>query len=85
MKISKFKNIDGTKMLIKIEFVDDILKITGDVQKSKDLKVIEIPRDEAVTLLEKDCHGKMEKLLDKLRYDAKGDTLYLVTDDLEEG
>lgn len=84
-KVTKFKNIDGCKMLIKIEFVDEVLKITGDAQNSKDLKVIEVPRNEAVILIEKECQGKMENLVDKLRYDAKGDTLYLVTDDIEEG
>ena len=36
-------------------------------------------------LIKKDCHGKMEDIIDKLRYDAKGDTLYLVTDNIEEG
>ena len=72
-------------MLIKVEFIDDVLKITGDAQNSKDLKVIEIPRDEAVLFLEKDCNGKLENILDKLRYDAKGDTLYLVTNDIDEG
>lgn len=34
-KITRLKNIDGQKMLIKIEFVDDVLKITGDSQSSK--------------------------------------------------
>lgn len=68
-----------------MEFIDDVLKITGDAHNSTDLKIIEIPKDEAVLLLEKDCQGKMENLIDKLRFDAKGDTLYLVTDDIEEG
>ncbi len=32
-------------MLIKIEFQGEMLKIVGDSQGSKDLKIIEIPRD----------------------------------------
>ena len=45
MKLLKTKLIDGEKMLIKIEFVGDILKIIGDSQNSKDIKIIEIPKD----------------------------------------
>lgn len=45
MKLLKTKLIDGEKMLIKIEFVGDILKIVGDSQNSKDIKIIEIPKD----------------------------------------
>ena len=45
MKLLKTKLIDGEKMIIKIEFVGDILKIVGDSQNSKDIKIIEIPKD----------------------------------------
>jgi hypothetical protein len=38
-------------MLIRMEFIDDVLKITGDTHNSTNLKIIEIPRDEAVLLL----------------------------------
>ena len=69
-KVTKFKNIDGQKMLIKIEFTNDILKITGDSQNSKELKVIEIPKEEAIIFIEKDCNGKVENIVDKLKYDA---------------
>jgi ATP adenylyltransferase/5',5'''-P-1,P-4-tetraphosphate phosphorylase II len=54
-KISKFRVIDGHKMLIKIEFSDGYLKIVGDSRDHKDLKVIEIPKEEAVLFIEKDC------------------------------
>ena len=71
-------------MLIKVEFINDVLKITGDSQSSKDLKVIEIPKEEAILFIEKDCHGKMENIIDKLKYDIPTETLYLVSDHLEE-
>lgn len=71
-------------MLIKIEFSDGFLKIVGDSRDHKDLKVIDIPKDEAVIFLEKDCDGKAERLLDKLRYDEKTETLYLVSETIEE-
>ena len=46
-------------MMIKIEFTDKVLRITGDGQSNKDIKVIEVPKDEAMYLIEKDCKGKI--------------------------
>ena len=63
MRLNKIKVIDGRRMLIKIEFSDGLLKIVGDCKDYKDLKVIEIPYEEAVTFIEKDCEGKLEVLL----------------------
>lgn len=51
MRLVKVKTVDGKKLLIKIEFVGDILKIVGDSQNSKDIKIIEIPKDEAVVFI----------------------------------
>lgn len=45
LKITRFKNIDGRKMVIQIEFVDKVLKITGDCRDHQELKVIEIPKE----------------------------------------
>jgi hypothetical protein len=84
VKLSRFKNIAGQNMLIKVEFIGEVLRITGDSQSSKDIKVIEIPRDEAILYIEKDCHGKMENIFDKLEYDSTTETLFLVSEHLEE-
>lgn len=84
IKFSKIKVIDGIRMLIKVEFTEDMLKIVGDTQNQKDLKVIEVPKEEAVIFIEKDCKGKPENLLHKLKYDPKSETLYLVSDHLGE-
>ena len=53
------KVIDGQKMLIKIEFRGDQLKIIGDTQNSNDVKIIEIPKEEAIMFIEKDCQGRL--------------------------
>ena len=45
MKLIRRKVVDGEKMLIKIEFIGDMLKIVGDSQGSKDIKIIEIPKE----------------------------------------
>jgi hypothetical protein len=71
-------------MLIKIEFVNDVLKITGDSQSSKDIKVIDIPKEEAIIFIEKDCGGNLENIIDKLKYDSASETLYLVSDSIED-
>lgn len=51
MKLVKGKVIDGHKMLIKIEFVGDFLKIVADAQDKRDIKIIEIPKEEAMILI----------------------------------
>lgn len=58
MKLLKVKTFDGEKMLIKIEFTQDMLKIVGDAQDSSGIKIIEIPKDQAIIFLQKDCQGK---------------------------
>lgn len=82
-KMSKRRNIDGYEMLIKIEFVDGVLKIVGDAEDNKDLKVIEIPKQEAIVFIQKDCHGQIELLFQKLKYDSSSETLYLVSENMQ--
>jgi hypothetical protein len=50
VNFSKVKLFDGKKMLIKVEFTEHLLKIVGNLQDNKDMKVI--------VFLEKNCHGK---------------------------
>lgn len=40
VKFSKMKLINGQKMLIRVEFTEELLKIIGDSQNNRDLKVI---------------------------------------------
>ena len=72
-------------MMVRVEMCDDILKIVGDTQDNKDLKIIEIPKDEAIMFIERDCQGKIENVLNKLKYSPKEEALYLVSDSIEEG
>lgn len=58
IRFSRVKAIDGQRMAIRVEFADGTLKIVGDCKDQKDLKVIEIPRDEAIVFIEKECDGK---------------------------
>jgi hypothetical protein len=83
IKLTRVRMIDGQRMVVRIEFMDEMLKIVGDCQDQKDLKVIEIPKEEAALFLEKDCQGKVEILLEKLRYDKPTETLYLISENIE--
>lgn len=55
-------------MLIKVMVIEGFLNIVGDLGQ-KDLKVIKIPKEEAATLIETHCSGKIGRLLDRLSYD----------------
>ena len=84
MKLSKIKVIGGQKMLVTVEFTESLLKITGDCQDSSDLKVIEIPKEEGLLFIDRECNGRIERVMDKLRYDFKDDSLILMSEVLEE-
>jgi hypothetical protein len=60
-----------------MEVVDNVLKIIGDLCDHKDLKVIEIPKEEAFNIIDKLCEGRLEKLLDSLKYDRSTGTLFI--------
>lgn len=77
IKVSKFRVINGVNILIKIEVVDNVLTIIGDLCNHKDLKLIEIPKEEAMNIIGNSCGGKLDKLLEKLSYDKIAETLYL--------
>lgn len=70
-------------MLIKVEFIVGALRITADTLNKRNLKIIDIPRDEATLFIEEDCNGKIEVLFDKLKYDKDSDTLFLMSDSYE--
>lgn len=60
LKIMKIRTIDGQKFVLRIEFTDELLKIVGDPQDSKDIKIIEIPKEEALIFIETECKGRIE-------------------------
>jgi hypothetical protein len=39
--------------------VDGLLKIIGDTLNNTNLKIIEIPKQEAIIFLEQECEGKL--------------------------
>ena len=43
-----------------------------------------MPKSEALYFIQEECNGKMEELINKLKYDPLSDTLYIVSDSLAE-
>lgn len=78
------KVINGHRMVVRIEFVDEHLRITGDTMNNRDLKVIVIPKGDDLFMLEHDCKGRAEKIMEKLQYDQLNDLLYFVSSIEEE-
>lgn len=46
-------------MMVKIEFTNGLLKIIGDTLNNTNLKVIEIPKEEALIYINQECGGKL--------------------------
>lgn len=80
-KLCKVTVIDGHKMTVTIEFVDEFLKISSNTPSNKKTQVIDIPKEEAIILIREYCDGKMENIFKKLRYDSLNDVLYVITHD----
>jgi hypothetical protein len=52
MKINKFHTIDGCRLKIRAEFIKGFFKITADCLNNTNLKVIEIPKEEAIIFIQ---------------------------------
>lgn len=59
------------------------MHILGDNKATKEIKVIEISKEEAIEFIQYECDGKIEGIFDCLRYDYKEKVLYLVGKGIE--
>lgn len=55
-----------------------MFQITGDCKDRRQLKVIEIEKEEALDFIEQECNGRIQSIFDHLRYDSQEAVLYLV-------
>lgn len=53
IKMSRIRTFKNHRMLVSVKVEDNVLKIIGDSQNNYDLKMIEIPKDEAIDFIEK--------------------------------
>lgn len=85
IEMMRIRKIDDINMVITVRLNSQHLAIIGDTKRGKDIKVIEVPRDEAIEFINEECDGKIQKIFDRLHYDAKDDLLYLLAKDAEIG
>jgi hypothetical protein len=60
------------------------LRIVADTLDGHDLKVIDIPKSEALLFLSENCSGKFENIFSKLDFDAKAEMLFLSSEKTDE-
>jgi effector-binding domain-containing protein len=51
IRMSRIRTFKNHRMLVSVKVEDNVLKIIGDSQNNNDLKVIEIPKDEAIEFI----------------------------------
>lgn len=83
IEMMRIRNIDGVNMVVTIKLNDTTLTILSDLRKGKDIKIIEVPRDEAMEFIEAECDGKIEGLFDRLHFDPQEEVLYLLSREAE--
>lgn len=52
IEIMRLRNVDGTNMVITVKLDERWLTILGDLKTDKNVKIIEIPREEALDFIE---------------------------------
>ncbi len=69
--------------MITVNYDGEKLQILGDNKSTKEIKVIEIPKEEAFEFIHFECEGKIEQIFDCLRYDVTEKILYLIGKEVE--
>lgn len=70
IEMMRIRNFNGANIIVTIRLSQDKLTILGDMKRGKDVKVIDVPRDEAMEFIEQECDGKFEGLFDRLHFDS---------------
>jgi hypothetical protein len=52
IEMMRIRNFDGTNIIVTIRLGQEKLTILGDMKQGKDVKIIEIPREEAMEFIE---------------------------------
>jgi hypothetical protein len=70
VEMMRIRTIDGVNMVVTIRLGTANLTILADLKRgAKDLKIIEVPREEALQFIQEECDGKIEGLFDRLCFD----------------
>lgn len=84
-QLVKMRLINTKKFIVTLKFTPAKFVIIGDIRADKELKVIEIDKDEALKFIEENCAADIHKVFDCLRYDETEKSLYLVAPDQLQG
>jgi hypothetical protein len=82
-ELSRVKVIDWSTFHVVVRLDRDGLNITANNAGSKDLKVIEIERGEALDFIRSECNNRLEGIFERLRYDGTNMLLICTTDEEE--
>lgn len=83
IKFKKSMKIDGHLFFLTLKISHDRMTIQAVMAKKKDqLKLIEMPKGQAMEFIGKQCGGDVQKVFTRLRFD--GEVLYLVEGEMKE-
>jgi hypothetical protein len=85
VEMMRIRNFNGTNIIVTVRLGQDKLTILGDLKRGKDVKIIEVPREEAMEFIEQECDGRFEGIFDRLHFEPAEEVLYLMAKDAELG
>ncbi len=60
VEMMRIRNFNGTNIIVTVRLGVDKLTIMGDLKRGKEVKIIEVPREEAMEFIEQECDGRFE-------------------------
>lgn len=70
-ELSRVKVIDWYTFHVVVRLDRNGLTITANNSSSRDIKVIEIDRGEALDFIRMECNNQLENIFERLKYDGK--------------
>lgn len=52
VEMMRIRNFNGTNIIVTVRLGQDKLTVLGDLKRGKDVKIIEVPREEAMEFIE---------------------------------
>ena len=59
IEMMRIRNLGGVTIVITVRLDSKQLTVLGDIKGSKAVKIIEIPRQQAIEFIEVECEGKL--------------------------
>jgi hypothetical protein len=69
IQLVRIRNLSGHNFLITVKYDGNSLQVLGDNKSTKEIKIIEIPKEEGLEFIQYECDGKIELIFECLRYD----------------